>query len=780
VGTGLPIERIRSEFERRIRQANLVVEAPTGSGKSTCLPRWCAAAGRVLVVEPRRIACRALAAHVARQDGTPLGGETGYAIRFDSRYGPDTRLIFATPGIALGWLADNGLSSFQIVILDEFHERRWDTDLLAALLHHRGGHRLIITSATVEGERLARYINGERLQAQGRLHPVQIRYAAEEGTPTPRDLAQRSRETVTRLLEEQALVRGDILVFLPGKGEIQSAQQMLSGLPDFEVIPLHAGIDSRLQDLALNRGPGRRIILATNVAETSLTIPGVSVVIDSGLERRTHHRNGRTVLGLHPVSLAAADQRAGRAGRLGPGLCIRLWGRTVPLEAFTPPEVLREELTQLFLAAAAAGAAAQTLEFPDALPSHAIERALQRLRGMKAIDMQGQLTPHGRQLAALPLDPLFSHLITAMPDAETRAAMIDLAATLSTGRPLLRPARTPEEGRAFKAWTPESCDATARIRLIRCPPPKALPVDLDTLQEARWQSRHTRSLLGLPKPHNAEPLPRQALLETVLRATPELAFVRRKKRPQALGNGHSEIEIGRESLFPEDALAAVVFDQHSLPGKGTRHTLSFGICMARVSPAMLAAAGLGSIEYRDPLWEQGELKLLAQRTYAGRIIATELLTPRGEVARKALASLILERRLMKGCGPQLETDIEAWNLYLQLGLGTGEPVQALPWLEQRLAALGVESDQDLALIGPQDLRFCGIPEWEREVFDQRYPRQLQMENMRVALTYDPRRKRITLERQAGSRRTAPRPMDLPAWPGWKVYFKDASRVINIR
>jgi len=778
--TPLPVEQIRSQFESELQRQHLVIESPTGSGKSTQLPIWCSAFGRVLVVEPRRIACRALGRFVAQSMSTECGQTVGYATRFQNKYHEQTQIVFVTPGIALSWFAQNRLNTFQFIILDEFHERRWDTDLLAALLKQQDQHRLIITSATVEGERLARYLGGQRLEAEGRSFPVSKSYRSQTDSAPPslRDLAQRTLDATKTALAQQE--KGDLLVFLPGKGEINACQQLLTGQVDAEVLPLHADIDSQQQDKTLRPGHSRRVILATNVAETSLTIPGIRVVIDSGLERRTHHRNGRTVLGLHPISSASADQRAGRAGRLGPGTCIRLWGAKAPLETFTPPQVLREELTDLLMAAASAGIPAQKLTFPDALPKHAVERAEQRLLNMGALNSEGLLTSHGQHIAPLPLDPIFAHLITAMPDSDTRSAMVDLAASITVGRSPLVPPQTEQQVKALAQWVPEACDMTTRIQLIRQQPPDELLVRSDRLKEARKIAANIRATLGLPQIHVTTTIPRQVLIQTTLKAAPELAFVRRMKRTHALGNGNEEVEVGKESRFLDKAMAAIVFDQHSLPGQGRKQTLNFATCMAPFNPKELIQAGLCETSCGMAHWQDGQITIEVQLSYAGRAIQHSETIPEGDPAIRAASQLILRGKIKRKIGPQIINDIEAWNLYRHLKKTLEADVKPEEWLFNRLKSLGMTCPEDLALIENEDLRVDGIPDWERAEFDEKYPRRIQLEKMTTDIHYDTQKKSITVERNRGSRRTAPRRIELPSWQGWRIYFKDASRVILIK
>ncbi len=214
--SSLPIDSYQKTFHEQISNYHLVVEAETGSGKSTRLPVWASAHGRVLVVEPRRIACTSLAKYLAQQSGEKLGSKVGYAIKLESEYNEQTNVVFVTPGIALRWLSEDGLAGFDVIVVDEFHERRWDIDLLVAILKQKVSHRLVITSATIEGERLAHYLNANRISCEGRTYQVAIEHRATESRTLPdiRHLDQRIAEEVTHQLIAS---HGDMLVFLPGK-----------------------------------------------------------------------------------------------------------------------------------------------------------------------------------------------------------------------------------------------------------------------------------------------------------------------------------------------------------------------------------------------------------------------------------------------------------------------------------------------------------------------------------------------------------------------------------
>lgn len=776
----LPIDAYQASFMDALAQGHVVVTADTGSGKSTRLPVWATEMGATLVIEPRRVACTALADFLARQQGTRLGERIGHAVRFDVRCTDETPLVFATPGMALRWLGESGLARFHTVILDEFHERRWDTDLLLALLQYRGNHHLVVTSATFAAQSVARHLEAPLIEAEGRRFRVTVEHEArdERQMPESRHLSDRMARAVRRALKE---TQGPVLAFLPGRGEIRDTAQAL-GDPGVPVLTLHATVDAESREAALAENGEQRVILATNVAETSLTIPGVTAVVDSGLERRTHQRNGRTVLSLAAISQAAADQRSGRAGRTEPGRAIRLWGRGAALEATTAPEIQREELTELVLAAGCAGTPASTLHFPDPLPDKAHQAARERLQGMGALDDQGVATDYGQRLFQLPIDSFFAHLISAMPDAGTRGAMADLTAALSTRPRLFRFPEDEERRRALVDWLPEPCDATTLITLVRSRPPKPLSVNEQARREARQLAGRIREALtlpGIPESPVADPA---ELRHAIARAAPELVFVRREKRRQAMGNDSREVLPEEASRLPEEAEAALVLDDHSIPGKhGHRQTITIATCLAPVALSLLDELDLGKVRFGEVRLEDGAPRVRRERLYANRVVSTADTTPGGPELRQALAELILQGRLLAPMGEQVQADIQQWAVYVALGHGEGEvPDSAHNWLCQRLEALGVEEAGDESLIEPDDLAFEGIPQWEREAFDRRHPRRVSLGDLVMDVTYEPAAKRITLDYRHGPRKTPPKRWELPSWRGWQVRYRRASKVVTVQ
>lgn len=775
----LPIDALRDEFVSALDDGHVVVTAATGTGKSTRLPVWAAALGRVLVVEPRRIAAISLAGFVAESIGAEPGGRVGHAVRLDAHYSDGSEIVFVTPGMALNWHADGRLDAFDTVVLDEFHERRWDTDLLLAMLRSAGRHRLVLTSATIEGERLAGELGARHLRAEGRSFPVSVRHPASDkrAMPTGRGLSERVAEAVRNSLEEGD---GDVLVFLPGRGEIRAAAGKLRDVPA-EIVELHGGASADQQRRALRRGAGRRVILATNVAETSLTVPDVTTVVDSGLERRTTQRNGRTVLTLAPIALANADQRKGRAGRVASGRCLRLWGEHAPMQKITPPEVRREELTDLVLAAAVAGYRADELPFPDALPAPALERARRMLHELDALDERGLANERGRALFALPIDTVLAHLVLAMPDEETGGFMADLVAALSVRDRLVTAPEEPDARDRLTEWLGRRCDATLRVAALRLENVPECRIPARARAEARRLAEQIRALAGLPgRPDRIDPQVPARATRAAARAAPALAFVRREKRREAMGNGRSETVVGEHSLFGPKDEAAVVFDDHSVPGKGTRKTVTIGTCLAPLRLRELVDTGLAEPEIARPDWVDGRLIVQRRWRHADRVVLEDETEPDGDAAREALARLILENRLLKPAGRRLQEDIDAWDLYVRLGHAEGEVPEPGRWLRKKLAELGVGHAGDMALIEPEDLRFDGVPEWERERFDEKYPRRVSLTDLDMRIHYEPRKKLVTAEHVGGIRKKPPRRWELPAWSGWRIRFKQASRVVEIR
>ncbi|WP_087026416.1 helicase-related protein [Thaumasiovibrio subtropicus] len=792
--TRLPIDTIETQYKSALKNHHLVVEAETGSGKSTRLPIWSQCMGRVLVVQPRRIACTSLASYLAEYQGEQVGASIGYAVKFEHHYTEQTKTVFVTPGVALRWFSEDKLASFDVIIIDEMHLRRWDTDLLLSLLKDHQQHRVVLTSATLNSRRFADFLDASVLKAEGRRFHVEVTHAATDSrhSPDARNLEERVTNAVIDWGNNNDVngeQNGDILVFLPGRKEIQ---QTLSRLRQhafvqehrFDVIPLHASVSDDERHRALNTSKQRRIILATNIAETSLTIPGITLIIDSGLERRTHQRNGRTVLSLHAISQASAEQRKGRAGRIMDGQCVRLYGSAAPLEAVTPPDMLREELIEPMLAAACCGKPLARLDFIEALPDKTFSQAQQRLIDMAAIDKAGNVTEHGKKLYPLPIDPLFAHLITAMPNKATQEAMVDLASALSVPQRVATLPKDEERLEALSRWEPLHCDANMLIQLVRGLQCDALTINEEALKESQQNAQQIREALSLPHLDVASRIPREQWLSAVADATPELVFVRRQRRDEALGNGYAEVILGREQRTKSDDIAFIVFDQFHLPGKGKKQTLNLATCCSPLPITMLVEKEFGETTLVEGDVVDGQIQMTQQRWFAGRLIASEVAAPDDTLLVQAVAKMIIEEQLFPGLASRLAHDMAQWALYgeLEPTTDTSAPqgVTLEAWLIDQLEALGIESFDDLALFNDDDFHFDGIPEWERDEFDARYPRRLHLADLTLTVEYHPKGKRITVHYFSGGRKDAPKRWELPSWSGWRIRYKKASRVIDVK
>src|SRR5262245_21471347 len=448
----LPIDEALPELTAVLRGGKAaVLIAPTGAGKTTRVPPALLAAGigggrRIVMLEPRRIAARAAARRMAEENGWTLGGEIGYQIRFERRAGPDTRILVVTEGILVQMLQqDPVLEDAGAVIFDELHERSLQTDLSLAMARRvqreaRPDLKLVAMSATLDPGPVAVFLGDcPIVESQGRLHPIEISYLER---PDERPLAIRIAAGVRRALDAAA---GDVLVFLPGVGEIQRAAEALAGLAaerNLAGLPLYGDLPAERQDAVLRPLDRRKVVLATNVAETSITVDGVTAVVDSGLVRRLRFdpATGLDRLELGRISRASADQRAGRAGRQAPGICLRLWPA---YEHATLPERESPEIARVDLA----GPALQLLAWGErdldasgwfeAPAPEALTAAVGLLRRLEAVDDHG-VTSLGRTLARFPVHPRLARLLIEGHRAGLAREAALLAALLSERDPLPR------------------------------------------------------------------------------------------------------------------------------------------------------------------------------------------------------------------------------------------------------------------------------------------------------------------------------------------------------
>ena len=565
----LPVDAVLARLADALRQRGVaVLQAPPGAGKTTRVPPALLpeVEGRVLVLEPRRLAARAAARRMAQERGERVGKTVGFRVRGESEVSRQTRIEVVTEGILTRMLLDDpALEGVGAVVFDEVHERSLAGDLgLALALQSRELFRpdlwLLAMSATLDGERFARLLADEAgpapvVTAEGRTFPVQTVHLGppQDRRRTPEAVAA----AVHRALAEAASVPGSgVLAFLPGAGEIrQTAENLERSLPrDVDLHPLFGALPPAQQDAAVSPAPPdrRKVVLATSIAETSLTIDGVLGVVDAGLARRPRFSpsTGMSRLETVRVSRAEAEQRAGRAGRTAPGTAYRLWSEaeTAALQDFAPPEILRADLAPLALDLAAWGAEPSDLRWLDPPPPATFATARDLLRMLGALDRDGSLTEHGRQLAALPIHPRLGHMLLA----SGTALAAEVAAVLGE-RDLLR-----SDG-------PRAPDADLRLRLDALRQPgemrryRGLSVARGSLHAARKEAARLRRLAGLRgegDPADAGPALVLAYPDRLAKRTAETP---REVRYQ-LREGHTAVLPATDPLADSEWLAVASLD----------------------------------------------------------------------------------------------------------------------------------------------------------------------------------------------------------------------------
>jgi ATP-dependent helicase HrpB len=404
----LPIDAYLPEIRDHLATHRaLVISAAPGAGKTTRVPPALVDRGPVILLQPRRVAARAVTRRIVQEQEWTLGREAGWQIRYERRSSSDTRLLVVTEGILTARLQhDPLLSDFTTIVFDEFHERSIHSDIGLALARQawlaRDELHIVVMSATLETERVSNYLGGcPIVEVTGTRHPLRIEYA-------PDDTVAGAVHAILPRTD------GQILCFLPGVREIEATQRELAARLDrrFEIVPLHGSLDGEAQDRALRPGSGRRVIVATNIAETSLTVPGVSAVVDSGLHKVVRHDGARGIDGLHleRISQDAADQRAGRAARLGPGIARRLWDPRQRLQPHREADITRLDVAGPVLYLLAWGANLERFEWFEAPPPSRLADALRLLTRLGAID-SGRLTAMGRQMLRIPVHPRLARIL---------------------------------------------------------------------------------------------------------------------------------------------------------------------------------------------------------------------------------------------------------------------------------------------------------------------------------------------------------------------------------
>jgi ATP-dependent helicase HrpB len=680
----LPIDAALPEITHALREGRaLVVEAPPGAGKTTRVPRALLEAGvvtgEIWILEPRRLPARLAAERVAHELGERVGGTVGYTVRFEDASSPRTRLRFVTEGLLTRRLLDDPqLRGVGAVVLDEIHERHVATDLALALLRRlqRGGRpdlRVCAMSATLEAEPLREFLSdGSRrcasVRSEGRLHPIEIEHLAQ---PDDRPLHEQVTGAVRRLLREG--LEGDVLVFLPGAAEIRRAKESLDAAlgagelaRTLAVLPLHGELSLEDQTRAVRPDPSRRkIILSTNVAESSITVEGVVAVVDSGLARIASHSpwTGLPTLAVAKVSQAAATQRAGRAGRTRPGRALRLYTRHDhdARRAYDLPEIARADLADVLLTLAAldAGPVAD-FEWYEPPPAAALDAARDLLVALGALDGAGRLTALGRRMARLPVHPRLARLVCE-GEARGAGAASCLVAALVSERDIRRGARA-SFGRGPRRGPPDAAESGEILDLVdmyrqaeaarfRADKLRTLELDARATEAVSRTARHLGAALGKSAGPRLEGVAEDAALRlATLAAFPDRVARRRSPTDKTvvLANGGSA-----ELQFDPGADWMVAIDvEERLAGARAAGGRPGGVAVrlaAAIEPEWLLDVCAGRVEEIDALAWNPETERVERRAGLrfGALALDESVTPAppGEETSRLLAEAALARGL---------------------------------------------------------------------------------------------------------------------------------------
>ena len=689
----LPVSQRREDLAAAIRDHQVVIVAgETGSGKTTQLPKICLELGRGVQglighTQPRRIAARSVAERIAEELGTELGSTVGYQVRFTDRSGQDTLVKLMTDGILLNEMQhDRMLSAYDTLIIDEAHERSLNIDFiigyLKQLLPRRPDLKVVITSATIDPERFSRHFDDAPIvEVSGRTYPVEVRYRPlveetyddDEGETVVRDQTEAIVEAVQELVAEGP---GDILVFLPGEREIRDTADVLTKLrparvvDEFEVVPLYARLSSAEQHKVFERHTRRRVVLATNVAETSLTVPGIRYVVDAGFARisRYSFRTKVQRLPIEPISQASANQRTGRCGRVEAGICIRLYSEEdfESRQEFTDPEILRTNLASVILQMTALGLGdVGRFPFVDPPDQRNVKAGVQLLEELGALAPgRHLLTGLGRKLAVLPIDPRLARMVVEADRLGCLREVLVVAAALSVQDPRERPAELKAQSDQMHArFRDESSDFLTLLNLWRyvrqqqrdlsssafrrmCRAEYLNYLRIREWQELEAQLRQVAKQLGLDVGQPADTPDEDAIHQSLLSGLLSHIGLRDPDRRDYLGARNA-----RFSIFPGSGLFKKQ-PQFVMSAELVETSRLWGRINAAVKPEWAEALGAHLVKrtYSEPHWSKKRAAVMAYErvTLYGVPLVADRLVSYGKVDQALARELFIRHALVYG------------------------------------------------------------------------------------------------------------------------------------
>jgi ATP-dependent helicase HrpB len=723
----LPVNDVLPALLESLRgRPNAVLVAPPGAGKTTLVPLALLNAGlgggKILMLEPRRLAARAAATRMALLLGEAVGGRVGFRTRLEKAASAATEIEVITEGLLTSrLLSDPGLAGVGWVIFDEVHERSLEADLAMALVLDlqrglRPELRIIAMSATADTGRLTALLDAPVIASDGRMHPVEMRHVTRD-IPTARELPEAAAKAVKDALTAH---QGDILVFLPGMAEIRRTEALLAGCPAL-VLPLHGDLPPDAQDLALREHDRRRVVLATSIAETSLTVPGVRIVVDGGFRRapRLDISTGLTRLTMLRISRAAAAQRAGRAGREAPGVAIRLWSEALHrgLPNFDRPEIFEAELSGLVLSCAAWGEKTEELPFLDAPPAGAVAAGRALLTELGALDEVGKLTATGREMARLRATPRLAAMMVAARTPQEQALAADLAAILEERDPLARKGGAPT-------------DIVLRLEALtgKIEGDRG-PADRGTLARIRQAAKIYRGRLGLPA---------NAVAAGDAGALLAAAFPDRVGQSRGEPGSYRLSGGGSGKLAPNDPLARQkLIVVAALDAKGSRVRLAASLDAENLPESLQARCKQTRESGFDPA--TGSV-LTRQRFRLGALILSDRTLPAApEEVQRALATALASRL------DQLNWSEAAVNLQARVALMRGiDPeypdlsrvvlaATTETWLAPYLA--GLTNLKEAATLDMAAILRAQLSHAQAQKLDKALPPQLALPGGAVAIDY---------------------------------------------